>query len=179
MSKNRQAIVFEKDKSIGLYISAGIASLVTLWFQTKTQDPFNVPKFSLLILLAPFTLYVLSISSNKKEATIQTRVTLVALGVFLTAFLLASVLSGNIYQSMVGLYQRNLGFLTYLNFALLFICVCFSLNHKNFNKFLIMFVSTGSIETMYGLVQHLGADPFNWKNPYSPILGTFGNPNFQ
>jgi O-antigen ligase len=179
MSKNRQVIVVEKDNSFGLYISAGIASLVTLWFQTKTQDPFNVPKFSLLVLLAPFTLYFLSTKLSKKKITNQTRVTLVALGLFLSAFLLASLSSGNIYQSMVGLYQRNLGFLTYLNFALLFIYVCFSLNHKNVNKFLIMFISTGSIETMYGLVQHLGADPFNWKNSYSPILGTFGNPNFQ
>lgn len=179
MSKSRQSIVVEKDKSFGIYLSAGIASLVTLWFQTKTQDPFNVPKFSLLILVAPFTLYVLSAKSRVKDFTKETRVTLVALGMFLTAFLLASLSSGNFYQSMVGLYQRNLGFLTYLSFAFLFICTCLTLNHKNVNKLLIVFISTGTVETLYGVIQHLGADPFNWKNPYSPILGTFGNPNFQ
>ena len=179
MSKSRQSIVVEKDKSFGIYLSAGIASLVTLWFQTKTQDPFNVPKFSLLILVAPFTLYVLSAKSRMKDFTMETRVTLVALGLFLTAFLMASLSSGNFYQSMVGLYQRNLGFLTYLSFAFLFICTCLTLNHKNVNKLLIVFISTGTVETLYGVIQHLGADPFNWKNPYSPILGTFGNPNFQ
>lgn len=179
MSKSRQSIVVEKDKSFGIYLSAGIASLVTLWFQTKTQDPFNVPKFSLLILVAPFTLYVLSAKSRMKDFTMETRVTLVALGMFLTAFLMASLSSGNFYQSMVGHYQRNLGFLTYLSFAFLFICTCLTLNHKNVNKLLIVFISTGTVETLYGLIQHLGADPFNWKNPYSPILGTFGNPNFQ
>lgn len=179
MSKSRQSIVVEKDKSFGIYLSAGIASLVTLWFQTKTQDPFNVPKFSLLILVAPFTLYVLSTKSRMKDFTMETRVTLVALGMFLTAFLMASLSSGNFYQSMVGLYQRNLGFLTYLSFAFLFICTCLTLNHKNVNKLLIVFISTGTVETLYGVIQHLGADPFNWKNPYSPILGTFGNPNFQ
>lgn len=179
MSKSRQSIVVEKDKSFGIYLSAGIASLVTLWFQTKTQDPFNVPKFSLLILVAPFTLYVLSTKSRMKDFTMETRVTLVALGMFLAAFLMASLSSGNFYQSMVGLYQRNLGFLTYLSFAFLFICTCLTLNHKNVNKLLIVFISTGTVETLYGVIQHLGADPFNWKNPYSPILGTFGNPNFQ
>jgi len=179
MSKSRQSIVVEKDKSFGIYLSAGIASLVTLWFQTKTQDPFNVPKFSLLILVAPFTLYVLSAKSRMKDFTRETRATLVALGMFLTAFLMASLSSGNFYQSMVGLYQRNLGFLTYLSFAFLFIFTCLTLNHKNVNKLLIVFISTGTVETLYGVIQHLGADPFNWKNPYSPILGTFGNPNFQ
>ena len=179
MSKSRQSIVVEKDKSFGIYLSAGIASLVTLWFQTKTQDPFNVPKFSLLILVAPFTLFLTSTKSRRKNLTKETRVTLVALGMFLTAFLLASLSSGNFYQSMVGLYQRNLGFLTYLCFSLLFISTCLTLNHKNANKLLIVFISTGTVETIYGVIQYLGADPFNWKNPYSPILGTFGNPNFQ
>lgn len=179
MSKNRQPSAVEKDKSFGVYLSAGIASLVTLWFQTKTQDPFNVPKFSLLILVAPFTLFVLATKSRRKNQTKETRVTLVALGMFLTAFLFASLSSGNFYQSMVGLYQRNLGFLTYLSFAFLFICACLTLNHKNVNKLLILFISTGLVETVYGIIQHFGADPFDWKNPYSPILGTFGNPNFQ
>lgn len=179
MSKSRQSSAVEKDKSFGVYLSAGIASLVTLWFQTKTQDPFNVPKFSLLILVAPFTLIVLATKSRRKNQTKETRVTLVALGMFLTAFLFASLSSGNFYQSMVGLYQRNLGFLTYLSFAFLFICACLTLNHKNVNKLLIVFISTGLVETVYGIIQNFGADPFDWKNPYSPILGTFGNPNFQ
>lgn len=179
MSKSRQTIVVEKDKSFGVYLSAGIASIVTLWFQTKTQDPFNVPKFSLLILLAPFTLFVLFIKSQAKEITNQTRLALGALGMFLTAFLFASLSSGNVYQSIVGIYQRNLGFLTYLSFAFLFICICLTLNHKNINKLLILFISTGLVETVYGIIQYVGADPFDWKNPYSPILGTFGNPNFQ
>jgi O-antigen ligase len=179
MSKSRQTIVVKKDKSFGVNLSAGIASIVTLWFQTKTQDPFNVPKFSLLILLVPFTLFVLFIKSQAKEITNQTSLALGVLGMFLTAFLFASLSSGNVYQSIVGIYQRNLGFLTYLSFAFLFICTCLTLNHKNVNKLLILFISTGLVETVYGIIQHLGADPFDWKNPYSPILGTFGNPNFQ
>jgi O-antigen ligase len=31
----------------------------------------------------------------------------------------------------------------------------------------------------YGLIQALGADPFDWVNPYSPVFGFLGNPNFQ
>jgi hypothetical protein len=31
----------------------------------------------------------------------------------------------------------------------------------------------------YGLLQFLGADPIGWTNPYSPLIGFQGNPNFQ
>jgi hypothetical protein len=32
---------------------------------------------------------------------------------------------------------------------------------------------------MYGVIQSLKLDPINWSNPYSPVLGFLGNPNFQ
>jgi O-antigen ligase len=37
----------------------------------------------------------------------------------------------------------------------------------------------GGASLVYGLVQAIGADPFNWVNPYSPVFGFLGNPNFQ
>ena len=38
--------------------------------------------------------------------------------------------------------------------------------------------ATGVISAFYGLIQILGQDPFDWINPYSPVFGFFGNPNF-
>ena len=37
----------------------------------------------------------------------------------------------------------------------------------------------GSASLGYGVVQAVGADPFNWVNPYSPVFGFLGNPNFH
>jgi hypothetical protein len=31
----------------------------------------------------------------------------------------------------------------------------------------------------YGVIQAVGGDPFEWVNPYSPVFGFLGNPNFQ
>jgi hypothetical protein len=31
----------------------------------------------------------------------------------------------------------------------------------------------------YGVIQASGADPIDWDNPYSPVFGFLGNPNFQ
>jgi hypothetical protein len=32
---------------------------------------------------------------------------------------------------------------------------------------------------VYGFIQAVGADPFDWVNAYSPVFGFLGNPNFQ
>lgn len=167
------------EKSFGIYLSTLIATVVTFWFQTKTQDPFNIPKFSILIVLSPFMIYVIANNAKVKKSTRIAKMIYLLLGFFLTSFLAASFLSENIYQSFIGLYQRNLGFLTYFAFALLFLCACLAITHKQVNKLLNIFISTGALEALYGLIQYWGLDPFKWKNPYSPIIGTFGNPNFQ
>jgi O-antigen ligase len=47
------------------------------------------------------------------------------------------------------------------------------------NKFLITALVVGGASLGYGVVQSLGGDPFDWVNPYSPVFGFLGNPNFQ
>jgi O-antigen ligase len=39
-------------------------------------------------------------------------------------------------------------------------------------------LACGLISIFYGIVQSWGLDPFDWVNPYSPVFGLFGNPNF-
>ena len=169
----------KRENSFGLYFAIITPTLVTIWFQTKTQDPFNLPKFEVLILLAPFALYFIKKRANRKLDPVGIRIILSILLIFLIAFLGATLSSGNVYQSMVGLYQRNLGFLTYFCFAILFLVVIANIKFNNSRKLLIAFVCLGTLETFYGLIQYAGLDPIKWKNPYSPILGTFGNPNYQ
>jgi hypothetical protein len=47
------------------------------------------------------------------------------------------------------------------------------------NRFLIAALVVGVASLGYGVVQALGGDPFDWVNPYSPVFGFLGNPNFQ
>jgi hypothetical protein len=47
------------------------------------------------------------------------------------------------------------------------------------NKLVLLLVFVGLVSGMYGVLQTLGGDPFDWINPYSPVFGFFGNPNFQ
>ena len=47
------------------------------------------------------------------------------------------------------------------------------------SRFLMASLGVGVASLGYGLVQALGGDPFDWVNPYSPVFGFLGNPNFQ
>jgi hypothetical protein len=37
----------------------------------------------------------------------------------------------------------------------------------------------GTTSIVYGVIQSIGTDPISWVNPYSPVFGFLGNPNFQ
>jgi O-antigen ligase len=47
------------------------------------------------------------------------------------------------------------------------------------SSLLVTLIVAGYINGIYGLFQSLNADPFDWINPYSPVFGLFGNPNFH
>jgi hypothetical protein len=47
------------------------------------------------------------------------------------------------------------------------------------NRFLSASLVVGIASLGYGAIQSVGADPFDWINPYSPVFGFLGNPNFQ
>jgi hypothetical protein len=40
-------------------------------------------------------------------------------------------------------------------------------------------ILVGLLNAIYGLIQFNGWDPIDWNNSYSPVIGFFGNPNFQ
>jgi hypothetical protein len=44
---------------------------------------------------------------------------------------------------------------------------------------LVTLIVAGYINGIYGVLQSISADPFDWINPYSPVFGLFGNPNFH
>ncbi len=155
------------------------AMSITLFFLPNVQDPFNLPKFVALLVFTVIGLYLLLMGNLKTFKTKQHMFLISLVGIFLTSFLVNSLNSGNTYQSLVGIYQRNLGFSTYACFALLFLVTIFQSSNLNTRKFLTIFVVTGTLEVLYGIIQISGLDPMKWKNPYSPIIGTFGNPNYQ
>jgi O-antigen ligase len=89
------------------------------------------------------------------------------------------VSGGERLQQLFGTAGRNTGLITYLAFCILFVVAIAASSTAFLNRFLLAALVVGVASLGYGVVQALGGDPFDWVNPYSPVFGFLGNPNFQ
>lgn len=90
-----------------------------------------------------------------------------------------AVSGGEPLQQLFGANGRNTGLLTYLAFSILFVVAMVASSNLFLNRFLFAALVVGVASLAYGAVQALGGDPIDWVNPYSPVFGFLGNPNFQ
>ena len=155
-----------------------ITSAVTIIVLTNRYDPINLPKLYLLSLGSIFLALYFSLKRVKFDLG-RFKLILYSLVAFIGTQLASVINGGEIYKGIIGLYGRNLGLLTYLSFALIMMLAAMRANIGNIQSALHVIFILGIFESAYGLIQHFGLDPINWRNPYSPIIGTFGNPNYM
>jgi O-antigen ligase len=86
---------------------------------------------------------------------------------------------GQLLQQVFGSQGRNTGLITYCSFSLIFISAVIASNATVIRRSEIAALVVGIASIVYGFIQASGADPINWVNPYSPVFGFLGNPNFQ
>jgi O-antigen ligase len=148
--------------------------LVTLIVSpTTTLDPVNVPKMWMLTTLS-FAMGLIVII-NLKDAlnNSNNRIALISTSVFVLMGIAMAFSSILFTQQFFGVYGRNTGLLTYLSFGLQFLSISITSNRKVIKPFLF-----GTVGALAGIFQANGADLFEWSNPYAPVIGTLGNPNF-
>lgn len=155
-----------------------ITIIVTPWL---SSDPINTPKF-LLLTIAGAICYGLLIQNYRvlRGGSPESKVLLVLSGFFVSG-LFASFLSSNLdwREQFFGVSGRNTGIISYLSLVSVLLAVVFFYSSNLFSRFLLMLVASGLISGAYGLLQLLSLDPINWQNPYNPVIGFLGNPNFQ
>jgi len=149
--------------------------LVTPW---ASLDPINLPKFLILGTcgfaaignLAPYV---------KRMVGSEARLLTYAIVFFLGALPIVFFASGSETWSQVyGAYGRNTGLLAYIGLAFMMISVVLVSNASFVRKLIWVLIITGMVNAVYGLIQWSRNDPVDWNNPYNPIVGTLGNPNF-
>jgi O-antigen ligase len=155
-----------------------IASAVTIIVRTDQYDPINLPKLYLLSLGSVFLALFFSLKRVKFDLD-RFKLILFSLSAFIATQLASIINGGEIYKGVIGAYGRNLGLLTYLSLALTMVLAAMRANIGNIQSALYVIFILGIFESAYGVIQHFGLDPINWLNPYSPIIGTFGNPNYM
>jgi O-antigen ligase len=170
-------IKFKNDPSnlIILFVLA-----VTLYFNSKYQDPFNLPKFLMVSVTGLWLLgYLLIQNRNRAERIDKSPNWLkIILILFLLSMLISSINSDNIYVAFLGESSRKNGFLLYLFFTV-YMYICFkTFNFANVEKIFSATIFLLLILTIYGIFQSQGIDFVKWNNPYNSVILTMGNPNF-
>ena len=153
-----------------------VTLLVTpLW----SLDPINPIKM-LAVSATGFMGVGVLLVNQKALALGRLKVPLILISGFMAWQLIVFLVSGGEkLQQLFGTTGRNTGLITYLAFSILFVVSMVASNAGFLNRFLLASLVVGVASLCYGLVQTFGGDPFDWVNPYSPVFGFLGNPNFH
>lgn len=154
------------------------AAITTIVVIPSFMDPINLPKLWILCLGAGLSFAVLSSQIVSQLRGPRKTIVFVSL-LFLLALLMSSIASPQgIFKTLVGVWGRNNGSLTYLALLIIFISLT-SIKSADPSKYLVhslMFL--GFFGALYGWMQNVGADPISWENPGNKITLTLGNANF-
>ena len=145
----------------------------------QSLDSINLPKLLVLTTSAAalFGIGVFGeklLNFKKLPRHIIAIYSLMILSMLLTVFISGAPIT----QQFYGVNGRNTGFIAYLALIILALACIANAQDQLVDKFVKNLMIGGQLTALYCLIQYLGADPINWNNPYSPILGFLGNPNF-
>ena len=142
-----------------------------------SAEPVDLPKLTVLVFfgffLVPynFSNFKFNFTKNRFLVTIAT--------LFLTDLTLVLFLSSaNLTEQLFGSFGRNTGYLAYFSLVSIFLFASISANKDFASKSLVTLIWCGTLTVIYGMLQTFKADPIKWSNPYNPILGFVGNPDF-
>ena len=160
-----------------LLIGVPLASVIML--PEFSMDPINVPKAFVLHLVGVFGLGLL-ISNAKLLWGTSSRPAFIVTAFFILFLFSAFLFSGAPkIQQMYGAGGRATGLISYLALVVLLLCAMLISNISNVKLFAFAILGVGGLNVFYGLIQASGGDPVKWSNPYSPVIGFLGNPNFS
>ena len=80
---------------------------------------------------------------------------------------------------LFGVDGRNTGLILYFNLLVLLLTTSIVSNTGFIKNLINILILVGLLNLLYGIIQFIDRDPVNWNNSYNPIIGFFGNPNFQ
>ena len=160
-----------------LLIGIPLASLIIL--PEYSMDPINVPKALVLHLVGVFGLAFLL--SNIKFFWSKKFRPVFLLGIVFIIFLCTALLFSGApkIQQIYGAGGRNTGLISYIALVLLLLSAMAISNANNIKLAGFAILGVGGLNILYGLIQASGGDPIKWSNPYSPVIGFLGNPNFS
>lgn len=167
------------ESSLGRIIGWGLIATTLLVTPLWALDPINPIKM-LAVVPVGFMSAALVLGNRKSLSWGKYKIVFGLIASFVVWQLLVVLISGGeLNQQLFGSQGRNTGLITYLAFSFIFVGSVVASNSEFVKRLFLVIYIVGGASLFYGLIQAFGADPFEWVNPYSPVFGFLGNPNFQ
>lgn len=153
-----------------------VTLLITPWWSV---DPINPIKM-LAVSVASFIGLGVLLANQRVPELKRYSLPLILISCFvLWLVVVFAVSGGERLQQLFGTNGRNTGLITYIAFSILLVVSLVASSAAFLKRFQFAVLVVGISSLVYGLIQIVGADPFDWVNAYSPVFGFLGNPNFQ
>ncbi len=155
------------------------AILITIVFHPRIQDPFNSPKFWVLLLSASWlssALIMEKINLPADDKRVYKSVYIIVI-LYIIFLIISSLFSYNKNTSFFGESFRRNGTLTYIAFAVFFMSAAKFVRFENLKLYLNKILLVGTITSTYAFIQLLGIDFVDWTSQ-NLIITTLGNTNF-
>lgn len=175
----------EQATGVGAAIALTVALLLPLCFNPWGFNVFELPKAALLRLMTGTALVTLALSAATSAVAQERRwrkppAWLLPFLGMASALILATVFSSNRFVSFWGSHARQQGFLTQCAYLVLFLIAVTCLNTGfRLNRLWSVLVWGSAPVVIYGLLQWVGLDPFQWEvHANSSMISTVGRSNF-
>jgi O-antigen ligase len=152
----------------------------TIYFHTTAEDPFNTPKLIILLITAGWLAgHILNYFRDNSWKFNNNEALLVFMIIsFLSSMIFSLMNSDNFIIGLIGDNQRRNGLLSYIALSIIILFGSLRITQSQSFKIIKLFLLTGVVLSLYGIIQYSGNDFATWDNPYNRIILTVGNPNF-
>jgi O-antigen ligase len=151
---------------------------VTLYFQSNLVDPFNSPKFWILMVIGAWLTGYIWLDRKAINDTSVIKNLFYLIIVFLLGALFSTIFADFHSTAIFGEVMRKNGFLTYFSLAIIMVVTASNFRLNHFKSLIHVTFFILFIVLVYGLLQTTGNDFIQWNNPYNSVISTVGNPNF-
>ena len=179
MKTTAQAKALDKNSGSIWFLIFGV-SLITLYFNTNAYDPFNTPKFLILLVLCGWLSgHVFEYLRNKRFEIKSKEFLFLAVPLsFIFSQIFGLIFTDIFIVGLIGETQRRNGALSYSALVLVLIFCSIKVNLNYAIRIIKSSIYVGLVLCVYGLMQTTGNDFVNWNNPNNAMIATVGNPNF-
>ncbi|OGM08646.1 hypothetical protein A2W13_03120 [Candidatus Woesebacteria bacterium RBG_16_36_11] len=115
-----------------------------------------------------------------KKPTLRRTILDIPILIFLASQVIATITSIDRYTSIFGYYSRfNGGLLSQISYTLLYFAFVNNMSRKSGKKILLLLISSLSLVSIYGILEHFGVDKNLWvQDVQNRVFSTLGQPNW-